>query len=95
MIKGYDEQLLSEDLQSGEKIYLYFRNPGCGPCKRIEPAIEKFANDFDDTVYIIESHEAKNLQKNVGIMGYPTLTIVEGDKVIYNAFGEHKIMEII
>ena len=65
MIKSYDKELLTEDLQSGEKIYLFFRNAGCGPCKRIEPAIEKVANDFDDIFYIIEANEAKDLQKRV------------------------------
>ena len=95
MIKSYNEELLNEDLQSNEKIYLFFRNNGCGPCKRIEPAIEKASNDFNDIFYIIEANEAKNLQKRVGVVGYPTLSIVQGDKIIYNALGEHKIMEII
>ena len=66
MIKSYDKELLTEDLQSGEKIYLFFRNAGCGPCKRIEPAIEKVANDFDDIFYIIEAFEAKDLQRKRG-----------------------------
>ena len=95
MIKSYDKELLTEDLQSSEKIYLFFRNTGCGPCKRIEPAIEKMANDFDDIFYIIEADEAKNLQKRVGIVGYPTLSILQENKVIYNALGEHKIMELL
>ena len=45
--------------------------------------------------YIIEANEAKDLQKRVGIIGYPTLSIMEGKKVIYNALGEHKIMELL
>ncbi len=95
MIKSYDKELLTEDLQSGEKIYLFFRSSGCGPCKRIEPAIEKVANDFDDIFYIIESNEARDLQQQVGVVGYPTLSIVKGEKVIYNALGERKIMELL
>ena len=95
MIKSYNKELLTEDLQSGEKIYVFFRNTGCGPCKRIEPAIEKVANDFDDIFYIVEANEAKDLQKRVGVVGYPTLSILEGEKVIYNALGEHKIMELL
>ena len=95
MIKSYDKELLTEDLQSGEKIYVFFRSVGCGPCKRIEPAIEKVANDFNDIFYIVEANEAKDLQKRVGVVGYPTLSILEGEKVIYNALGEHKIMELL
>ena len=95
MIKSYDKELLKEDLDSGEKIYLFFRMAGCGPCKRIEPAIERVANDFDDIFYIIEHDEAQELQKKMNIGGYPCLSIVQGEKVIYNAFGEKKIMELL
>ena len=95
MIKSYDKELLTEDLQSGEKIYLFFRSNGCSPCKKIESAIEKVANDFDDIFYIIESNEAKDLQQRVGVVAYPTLSIVQEEKVIYNALGEHKIMELL
>ena len=48
--------------------------------RELKPAIEKVANDFDDIFYIVEADEAKDLQKRVGIVGYPTLSILEGRK---------------
>ena len=65
------------------------------PEYRIPPSEIIGTFDFDDIFYIVEANEAKDLQKRVGVVGYPTLSILEGEKVIYNALGEHKIMELL
>lgn len=95
MIKGYNQEFLVEDLETNEKVHLFFRSKGCKPCKQIELDILDFAENYDKIVYIVESNEARDLQKQYRVAGYPTMVILQGDKVLYNALGPQKIKELM
>jgi len=95
MIRGCNQEFLKEDLKTDEKIHLFFRSRGCKPCKEIEPDILDFAENYNKIVYIIESNEAKDLQKQYKVAGYPTMVILQGDKILYNALGAQKIKQLM
>jgi len=95
MIRGYNKEILTEDLKTDEMVYLFFRSRGCRPCKEVEPSVLDFAENYNKIVYIIESNEARDLQKQYKVGGYPTMVILQGEKVLYNALGVHKIKELM
>lgn len=95
MIRGYSKEILTEDLKTDEMVYLFFRSRGCKPCKEVEPNILDFAENYNKIVYIVESNEAKDLQRELKIGGYPTMVILQGEKVLYNAMGTGKIKELL
>ena len=95
MIKSYIKEVLDEDLQSDEQLYLYFYSPGCGPCKHIQPYILEWSKEYDKTVYMIESSEAQDLQKYLGVRLYPTVVVVKQQKSLYLAEGAIKIKELM
>ena len=95
MIRGYSKEILTEDLKTDEMVYLFVRSRGCKPCKEVEPNILDFAENYNKIVYIVESNEAKDLQRELKIGGYPTMVILQGEKVLYNAMGTGKIKELL
>ena len=95
MIKEFSDTELRQDLKSNSKIYLYFFSTGCGPCKTTKPKVEKFGNNIDDIVYLIQSKEGKDLQKQIKIQGYPSIAIIENQIFVKGGFGQQEILNII
>ena len=93
-MKNYSEKELIKDLEQGNKLYLYFSSPSCGPCKQVKPFIEAWALK-QNIVYLINSKEALDLQKELSVIGYPTIAIIENKKLLELVQGSEQILELV
>jgi len=93
-MKSYNEQELIKDLELGNKLYLYFTSGGCGPCKEVKTSVETWAPK-QDIVYLIKSTEALDLQRELSIVGYPTIAIIEDKKLLELAQGSEQILNLV
>ena len=67
---------------------------GCGPCKEVKTSIETWAPK-QNIVYLINSEEAIDLQKELSIIGYPTIAVIENKKLLELAQGTEQILELV
>ena len=93
-MKKYSEEELIKDLEHGNMLYLYFTSGGCGPCKKVKPFVENWASK-QTIVYLINSEEAINLQKELSIVGYPTVAVIENKKLLELAQGSERVLQLI
>jgi thiol-disulfide isomerase/thioredoxin len=79
-----NKQQLLENLDKNNNIILYFNSGGCGPCTQAKPLVAKIAESKKGYSYadIKEgSIESEELGKFCGVEFYPTLVIIENNKV--------------
>ena len=93
-MKKYSEKELIKDLEQGNKLYLYFNSNGCGPCKEAKSSVEAWAPK-QNTIYLINPEEAIDLQKELSIVGYPTIAIIENKKLLELAQGSEQILKLV
>jgi thioredoxin 1 len=95
MIKIFDETIFKRDLDTGNKLYVYFYSPSCGPCKTTSPLIEKFGNTTPNIVFTVNSTEGVELQKQLNVSAYPSLIIIHNNKFLKGGVGQSEIEKII
>ena len=93
-MKKYSEGELIKDLEHGNMLYLYFTSGGCGPCKEVKTSVENWAPK-QNIVYLINSKEAIDLQKELSIIGYPTIAVIENKKLLKLAQGSEQVLELV
>ena len=95
MVKEFNDTELRQDLEGNSKIYLYFFSSGCGPCKNTKPKVEEFGKNTNDIVYLIQSKEAKDLQQQLKVSGFPSIVVVKDKTFVAGGIGEKEIVKII
>lgn len=95
MIKIFEENNFEQDLNTGGKLYVYFYSPSCGPCKVTSPLVEQFGNTTPNLVYTVNSNDGIELQKQLQVSGYPSMIIIENNKVIKGAIGQGEVEKLI
>ncbi len=95
MIKIFDETIFKRDLNTENKLYVYFYSPSCGPCKTTSPLIEKFGNTTSNIVFTVNSTEGVELQKQLNVSAYPSLIIIHNNKFLKGGVGQSEIEKII
>jgi thioredoxin 1 len=76
------QEISQRSIQNGKPIILEFWAPWCVPCKIMSPALEKTAKLFTHSVELIRinADEYPNTVKEFGILGIPSLIIVNNGK---------------
>ncbi|ASF00410.1 hypothetical protein [uncultured virus] len=95
MIKILNEINLQKDLVTSAKLYLYFYSSGCGPCKIVSPLVEEFGKTTNNVVYTIASSEGGELQEQLNVSAYPSMVVVQYNKVIKGGIGQGEVIKII
>ena len=93
-MKKYSEEELIKDLEQGNKLYLYFNSEGCGPCKKVKNPVKTWSSK-QNIVYLIKSTEAQDLQKELSIVGYPTIAVIKDKKLLELAQGSEQILNLV
>lgn len=78
-IKSVNETSLSTLLTSSKvPVLIDFGAVWCGPCKMIEPYVEKLASNWKDKVVVVkvDVDESPNLAMQYQVMGVPTLILL-------------------
>ncbi len=79
---GMNYENVDNLLDTDRMLVIDFGAEWCGPCKRIGPIVEKFANDNVDTVdaAYVDIGKYPILAQRFGVMGVPTVIIIRGKK---------------
>ncbi len=89
---------LLTDAQRGQpRLLVYFWSPACGMCRPMTPVIDKLAAEQANVVKVNVA-ETTELARRVGIMGTPSLALIEGgtvSKVMVGARSEHQIRALL
>ena len=59
----------------------YFHMEGCPHCVKFTPEWDKFAQEYDGSLQIkkVEAKEMSTQEKSLGIQGFPTIMVVDGN----------------
>lgn len=88
-------------LKSAETVIIDFSSPGCAPCKKVPPLLEKILEDAQDLnikAFEVDVVEEPSIAQQFFIMGVPTIIIFKNGKEIkrFNSIPKkEKILEVI
>jgi thioredoxin 1 len=74
---------------SDKTVLLDVWAPWCAPCKLIEPVIDELARAFEGRLEVakLNVEEQGNLASHIGVSGLPTIRLMRGGAVLYQAVG--------
>jgi thioredoxin 1 len=77
------------DLNVSNGIFvLKFWATWCGPCRVLNPVVEKLEKEFDKvTFYSVDVDQAPDLAQKFKVKSLPTLVFLEGDKEAKRVLG--------
>lgn len=77
-----DRNFQKEVLESEQPVLLDFGATWCGPCKALEPVVEKLANATVGQLKVgtIDIDESPEVAKRYGIRGAPTIVVFKNGK---------------
>lgn len=81
-------------------VVLDFGATWCGPCKKLEPILEKISTSYTDKVRFakVDIEQAPEVARKFGVMSVPTVVFVKGGARVHHFVGlqqEAKITKMI
>jgi len=91
-----DQNFEGEVLNSEVPVLVDFHAVWCGPCKAMNPIVEKIAADYAGKAKVvkIDIDEAPGVASNHGIMAVPTLMVFSGGKEVTKLTGARQAAEL-
>jgi len=89
-LQHFDAPTFEADvLNAPEPVVVDFYADWCPPCKMMEPAVEKLADEFAGKVKIgkLDVDFNQDLAIRYGVMGIPTLGLFKGGKLVDRLVG--------
>ena len=82
------ENFDKEVMQAEGTVLIYFWAAWCGPCRMIDPAVEKIAEEHPEVkVCKINIDDEQELAIRHGVMSIPTLMVVKNGEIVNTAVG--------
>ena len=84
-VASFEQEVLKSDLP----VVVDFYADWCGPCKRMEPVLEKVSQAFDGKVKVVKlnSDENQDLSAKYQVRGLPTLILFREGKEVERKLG--------
>ncbi len=69
----------------------------CGPCKMLEPSVEKLAENWKDKLSVVkvDVDESPNIAMQYQVMGVPTLILFKDNKALDRTSGLQSLDKLI
>ena len=76
-------------LQNPLPVIVDFWAPWCGPCKMVEPMLNKISQEMGDKIVVAKVNTDENPQwaTQYGVQGIPTMLFIFGGKIIHRQVG--------
>ena len=88
----------TEVIKSEKKVLIDFYADWCGPCQKLSPIVDKFAEEHSEIKVVrIDIDAQENLADRYNIRSIPTLVVIENGEEINRVIGlvsEEKIIEL-
>ena len=88
----------TEVIKSEKKVLIDFYADWCGPCQKLSPIVDKFAEEHSEIKVVrIDIDAQEDLADRYNIRSIPTLVVIENGEEINRVIGlvsEEKIIEI-
>jgi thioredoxin 1 len=80
---------LQKELKSKKVILVDFYADWCGPCRQLEPNLEKLVKTHSEKVQVVKVNvdKARELAKEYNIRSIPAMFTLKDGKVVNQAFG--------
>lgn len=98
MIEKISESTFGElVLSSSVPVLVDFYQDHCLPCKKLEPELEKAAEQLGGAVrvYSVKFQDDFQLTLEYGVSSFPTMVLFEGGKVIKRIIGPRTCEDIV
>lgn len=82
-----DENFTSEVLESKGTVMVDFGAEWCGPCKALEPIMEKVASEVECQVFKVDVDDCPIFAKKFNIRSVPTVLVFKNGKVDKTSVG--------
>lgn len=90
-----NEQEFNEFISSEEKVMVDFWAPWCGPCRSMNPLLEKADQQVPQRIGKVNVDDARDLADKHGIRSIPTLLVFQKGMMVGKKVGSPKNPEEI
>ena len=99
MAKQISDENFNEEIKEGVTL-VDFWAPWCGPCKMLEPVIEKLSEEYKGKINIVKLNTDENREtpEKYGIQGIPTMILFKDGQIedrMVGAYPEAAIREVL
>lgn len=88
-VTSTDATFETEVVQSDQAVLVDFWAPWCGPCNRVAPVVEAFAQEYDGKAKIAKLNfdEDPQISRRFNVRSIPTLMVFKGGELVDTAVG--------